>query len=70
MRVARSGRLDVGDQAGLEALAQAVVERVEVARQPVGGEDELAAGVVQRVEGVEELLLGLAPWTRGTGRRR
>ena len=47
------------DEAGLEALAQAVVERVEVARQAVGGEHELAAGVVERVEGVEELLLGL-----------
>ena len=51
----------VGDQAGLEALAQAVLERVEVAREAVGGEDDLAAGVVQRVEGVEELLLGPAP---------
>ena len=58
-RVAEVGRPDVGDEAGLEALAQAVLERVEVAREAVGGEDELAAGVVQRVERVEELLLGL-----------
>ena len=64
------GRRDVGDEAGLEALAQAVLERGEVARQAVGGQDELAAGLVQRVEGVEELLLGLAPCARGTGRRR
>ena len=28
-------------------------------RQAVAGEDELAAGLVERVEGVEELLLGL-----------
>ena len=55
---ARSGGRDVGDQAGLEALAQAVLERVEVARQAVGREHELGAGVVQRVERVEELLLG------------
>ena len=53
------GRLDGGDQAGLEALAQAVLEGAEVAREAVGGEHELAAEVVQRVEGVEELLLGL-----------
>ena len=49
----------LGDEAGLEALAQAVLERREVAREAVGGEHELAAGVVERVEGVEELLLGL-----------
>ena len=53
------GRADVGDQAGLEARAQAVLQRVDVARRPVGGEDELGAGLVERVEGVEELLLGL-----------
>ena len=53
------GWRDVGDEAGLEALAQAVLERGEVGGQAVGGEDELAAGLVQRVEGVEELLLGL-----------
>ena len=53
------GRADVGDQAGLEALAQAVLERVEVAREAVGGQHELGAGAVERVEGVEELLLGL-----------
>ena len=53
------GRLDVGDEAGLEALAQAVLERLQVARRAVGGEHDLAAAVVERVEGVEELLLGL-----------
>ena len=53
------GRLDGGDQAGLEALAQAVLEGAEVAREAIGGQHELAAEVVQRVEGVEELLLGL-----------
>src|SRR5215211_8195395 len=35
------------------------MQRVEVAREAVAGEDELAAGVMQRIEGVEELLLGL-----------
>ena len=38
------GRLDGGDQAGLEALAQAVLEGAEVAREAVGGQHELAAG--------------------------
>ena len=52
------GRADVGHQAGLEPLAQAVLECVEVAREAIGREDELGAGAVQRVEGVEELLLG------------
>ena len=53
------GRLDVRDEARLEALAQAVVDAVEVPRHPVRGQDELAAGGLERVEGVEELLLGL-----------
>ena len=53
------GRLDVAHEAGLEALAQPVLERGHVARQAVGGQHELGAGGVQRVEGVEELLLGL-----------
>ena len=44
---------------GLEALAQAVLERLQVVRRAVGAEDDLASAVVQRVEGVEELLLGL-----------
>ena len=51
-------RADVGDQSALEALAQPVLERVEVARQAVGGQDELRAAFVEGVEGVEELLLG------------
>ena len=42
-----------------EALAQAVLERLQVAGRAIGGEHDLPAAVVQRVEGVEELLLGL-----------
>ena len=52
------GRHDVGDQAGLEALAESLLDRDERARKPVAGEHELAPGLVQRVEGVEELLFG------------
>ena len=52
-------RADVGDEAGLEPLAETVLEGVEVAREAVGRQDELAAGLVERVERVEELLLGL-----------
>ena len=53
------GRRQVGDEPGLEALAQALLDAGQLARQPVAGEHQLPAGVVERVEGVEELLLGL-----------
>ena len=52
-------RLDVGDEPGLEALAQTVLERLQVVGRAVGGEHDLPAAVVEGVEGVEELLLGL-----------
>ena len=55
--VASGGRTSV-TRPGLEALPQAVLERVHVVRQAIGGQDELGAGAVERVEGVEELLLG------------
>src|SRR5438270_1575442 len=55
---AELGWLDLGDEAAAEALAQAFLESLEIARGPVGGDDDLAPGVVQGVEGVEELLLG------------
>ena len=50
-------RLDVGDQPPLEPAAQPLLERRDVARRPVGRQHDLRAGLVQRVEGVEELLL-------------
>ena len=37
------GRADVGDQPGLEALAQPVLERLQVVRRAVGGQHDLAA---------------------------
>ena len=52
------GRLDVGHEAGLETLPQAVLERVEIPRETVRRQHELRAGALERVEGVEELLLG------------
>ena len=41
-----------------EALSQPVLERLQVVRGPVGGQHDLAALVVEGVEGVEELFLG------------
>ena len=52
------GVVDGHRQAPLEAVAQPLGERRQFARQPVGGEDELAAAFVEGIEGVEELLLG------------
>jgi len=49
---------DVGDESGGEALAQAILEGLEVAGGSVGREHELVAGVVEGVEGVKELLFG------------
>ena len=53
------GRLDVGDQAPLEPGPQPVLEARDLLRRPVRREDDLAAGAVERVERVEELLLEL-----------
>ena len=49
--------LDVGDQAALEARAQAVFELLDFARRAVGRQDDLLVGDVQGVEGVEEFFL-------------
>jgi hypothetical protein len=51
-------RGQVGDEAPLEAAAQAFLEGDYQLRRPVAGEDDLLAVLVDRVEGVEELLLG------------
>jgi hypothetical protein len=52
------GRLDVGLQAPLEAGAQPVLQGRQLLGRPVRADHDLLVGVVQRVEGVEELLLG------------
>ena len=51
------GRLDVGDQAPLEPRPQPFLERRDLFRRPVGRDHDLTARLVERVEGVEELLL-------------
>ena len=53
------GRLDVADQAPLEPGPQPLLEPGQLLRRQVGGDDDLLVRVVQRVEGVEELLLRL-----------
>ncbi len=52
------GRLDVGDQSPLEAAAQPVFEFRQLFGRTVAGDHDLLHGLVQRVEGVEELFLG------------
>ena len=52
-------RLHVGEQTPLEAAVHALLEAGEQLGCHVGGDDHLLVGVVQRVEGVEELLLRL-----------
>src|SRR6478609_4263609 len=52
-------RLYVGQQSRLEARAHPVLEARQLARRQVAGDDDLLVRVVQRVEGVEELLLRL-----------
>ena len=57
--VAKSGGRMSATRPGLEPLAEPLLDAGELARQAVAGEHQLPAGLVQRVEGVEELLLGL-----------
>ena len=52
------GRLNVGDQSPLEAIAQAIFNLRQLFRRPVAGDDNLLHAFVQRVEGMEELFLG------------
>jgi hypothetical protein len=51
------GRLDADHQPAGQARAHARLEGFELARRHVGGDDHLALGIDQRVEGVAELLL-------------
>ncbi len=49
---------DLGDEPGLEAFAQPVLDRCQLLGQTITGDNQLTAGLVQSVERVEELLLG------------
>src|SRR5215470_6866465 len=51
-------RLDVGDQAPLEATAQAILDLGQFLGRTIAGNHDLLHRLVQRVEGVEELFLG------------
>ena len=51
------GGLDVGQEPPLEARAEPLLERCDLPRRAIGGDDDLRAALVQRVERVEELLL-------------
>ena len=51
------GRLDVRDQAPLEPRTEPFLEGVDLLRRPVGRQDNLSAGLVHAVEGVEKLFL-------------
>ena len=62
-KIARRGlelrRLDIGDEAPLEAAPRAVFNRCNRLRRPVGRDDDLPAPSVQVVERVEEFFLEL-----------
>ena len=49
---------DVGHHAPLEAADEPRLEAGDLLRRPVGRQHDLLAGLVERIEGVEELLLG------------
>ena len=51
------GRMQVDDQPPLQPRLDPLLEPVDLARRPVGGDDDLLLLLDQRVEGVEELLL-------------
>lgn len=52
------GRLDIGDEPHLETTPQSLLELLYVLRWFVRGKDDLLAGLLESIEGVEELLLG------------
>ena len=59
MRVSRSGGWTSVIRPHSNRLRSRSSSAVELLGRPVGGDHDLLVGVVQRVEGVEELLLGL-----------
>src|SRR6476620_1339213 len=55
--VLQVGELDVGDHSPLKATDESCLESGNLRGWAIAGEDDLATGFVQRVEGVEELFL-------------
>ena len=51
------GGLDIGGQAPLKAGAQTILQAFDLLGRAIAGDHDLAARVVQRVEGVEEFFL-------------
>ena len=49
------GGLDVGEKPPFEATSEPILQRGEMAGMSIGGNDQLTAGLVERVERVEEL---------------
>ncbi len=58
-RVLHVGRLELDGEAPLEPVAEALLQARERARRAIARHHDLLAGREQRVEGVDELLLGL-----------
>lgn len=49
--------MDVRDETALEAGTQAILQGGQLLWRTVGGQDDLFVGLVQRIKGMEELLL-------------
>ncbi|CBL28787.1 hypothetical protein SY1_19670 [Fretibacterium fastidiosum] len=61
MRVSRVRGLDVRHHPPVEAADQPVLDVLQLRGLPVRTDDDLAVALVERVEGVEELLLTPLP---------
>ncbi len=61
IRVSGVGRRDVGQQTPFEPGPQPILQCGQILGLAVGGDDDLLVRVVQRVEGMEELLLRPLP---------
>ena len=57
MRVSKSGWLHVGAETPFKARSQSRFEDAKLARWSVAGQNDLLSGLMQRIEGVEELFL-------------
>ena len=51
-------RLDIGDQSPFETGTVAFIQRLDFLRRTVGGQNDLFAGGMQFIKGMEEFFLG------------